>query len=239
MAENVSGLVKGTAKGYFKMILQDLKDCGYTVTAKLLDAQWLGVPQMRQRIIFVGVRNDLVAEFGVKPAHPTPLSYQYTVRDALPWIVKVAVKNDSYVQASTVQASTGRRASSTLENEPLGYVEAETDISRYAIGDEWDKIGEGGKSEKYISLVRPRRDGIDNTVTAEGGNTSKASVTHPTEKRKFSIAELKRICAFPDDFQLTGSYAQQWERLGRAVPPVMMAAVAKAIQDEVLAKCAE
>ena len=61
-------------------------------------------------------------------------------------------------------------------------------------------------------------------------------MTHPVERRKFSIAELKRICAFPDDFQLTGSYAQQWERLGRAVPPLMMRAVAVAVRDEILDK---
>lgn len=55
VAENVSGLVKGTAKGYFKLILEELKGCGYNVKAKVLDAQWLGVPQMRQRLIFVEI----------------------------------------------------------------------------------------------------------------------------------------------------------------------------------------
>ena len=55
----MSGLVKGVAKGYFKQILVALRACGYVVEARLLDAQWLGVPQMRQRIIFVGVRQDL------------------------------------------------------------------------------------------------------------------------------------------------------------------------------------
>ena len=54
------------------------------------------------------------------------------------------------------------------------------------------------------------------------------------EKRKFTIAELKRICAFPDDFILTGSYAQQWERLGNSVPPVMMYHIANAIKVQVL-----
>lgn len=54
------------------------------------------------------------------------------------------------------------------------------------------------------------------------------------EKRKFTIAELKRICAFPDDFILTGTYAQQWERLGNSVPPVMMFHIAREICDNVL-----
>jgi DNA (cytosine-5)-methyltransferase 1 len=66
----------------------------------------------------------------------------------------------------------------------------------------------------------------------ETGNS--ASLAHPTEKRKFTISELKRICAFPDDFTLIGTYAQQWERLGNSVPPLMMRAVAEVIRDKVL-----
>jgi site-specific DNA-cytosine methylase len=58
---------------------------------------------------------------------------------------------------------------------------------------------------------------------------SSASVVHPTERRKFTIAELRRICAFPDDYELTGSYADQWARCGNAVPPVMMFHIASAL----------
>ena len=49
IAENVSGLVKGTAKGYFKMILQSLKDCGYEVKVRLMKAKYMGVPQIRDK----------------------------------------------------------------------------------------------------------------------------------------------------------------------------------------------
>ena len=55
-------------------------------------------------------------------------------------------------------------------------------------------------------------------------------------RRKFTIGEVKRICAFPDDFILVGSYAQQWERLGNSVPPVMMRHIAETIRDEILSK---
>lgn len=82
IAENVSGLVKGTAKGYFREILAAFKDCGYRVRARVLDAQWLGVPQQRQRLIFVGIREDL----GLEPPFPSPLPYRYTIADALPWV---------------------------------------------------------------------------------------------------------------------------------------------------------
>jgi DNA (cytosine-5)-methyltransferase 1 len=84
VAENVSGLVKGSAKGYFKLILRALRAVGYRVEARLLNAAWLGVPQSRQRLFFIGVREDL----NLPPVFPQPLPYRYTVREALPWITE-------------------------------------------------------------------------------------------------------------------------------------------------------
>jgi len=292
IAENVSGLTKGAAKGYFLDILGALKDCGYVVEVKVLDAQYLGVPQMRARAIFMGVRRDL----GARPIWPDPLPYGYTVRDALPWLV--ALDKDLNLKrefdaelsadrpAPTVPATKeggswpGYSAEMEVERVPLraihdtsgqfsqgditdrpcpaitvgvnaldSYhyqieealvpkhqpdlipppVEPESDMSRFATGAEWDKVPVGGQSEKYFQLTKPDPERPCPTVTQLGGNAGLASVCHPTEKRKFSIGELKRICGFPDDFVLTGSYAQQWERLGRAVPPVMMAHVARCV----------
>ena len=235
VAENVSGLVKGTAKGYFLEILAAMKASGYRVTCRVLDAQWLGVPQQRQRTIFVGVREDLKLD----PVHPKPLPYRYSVRDALPWITD-ARQTEVFNEPDRVFTDTPSPSVTTLgigakRNDSV-VVEAETDISRYAIGAEWDKLKQGEQSEKYFSLQRCSETEPSPCVQASHGNLSTAGITHPTEKRKFTIAELRRICAFPDDFILTGSYAQQWERLGRAVPPVMMAAVAATIRDEILAK---
>ncbi len=56
------------------------------------------------------------------------------------------------------------------------------------------------------------------------------------ERRKFTIGEVKRICSFPDDFVLVGSYSQQWERLGNSVPPVMAFHVGKAVMNGVFSK---
>ena len=226
VAENVSGLVKGTAKGYFLEILAAMKASGYRVTCRVLDAQWLGVPQQRQRTIFVGVREDL----NLDPVHPTPLPYCYSVRDALPSIVSIEGANgfNSHAyQASTVPAST------VQASRPLN-VEAETDISKYCTGKEWSILKQGEQSQKYFSLQKAHTEKPSPAILACHGSPSIASVTHPTERRKFSIAELRRICAFPDDFILRGSYAQQWERLGRAVPPVMMQHIASTIRDQIL-----
>lgn len=200
VAENVSGLVKGTAKGYFLEILAALKASGYRVSCRLLDAQWLGVPQARTRTIFVGVREDI----GIDPVHPKPLPYRYTLRDAFG------------------------------PNLRIGPVEPETDISRFAIGNEWDKIAPGGQSEKFFQLCRPALDAPVGTITQTAGSPSAAGVCHPTEKRKFSLAEVRKLCGFPEDYILTGSFSQGYERCGRAVPPVMMKHIAAAIRDQIL-----
>jgi len=64
--ENVSGMVKGKMKLIFAEILRELKVSGYRVSVRLLNAMYFGVPQSRQRLIFVGVREDL----GIEPSHP-------------------------------------------------------------------------------------------------------------------------------------------------------------------------
>ena len=66
VAENVSGLVRGTAHTF--STFSALKASGYRVACRALDAQWLGVPQARVRLIFVGVREDLDA----RSAFPKP-----------------------------------------------------------------------------------------------------------------------------------------------------------------------
>jgi len=274
IAENVSGLVKGVAKGYFVSILKELKDCGYRVEARLIDAQWLGVPQSRQRLIFMGVRNDLK----VAPKFPTPLRYRYSVREAIPWLADLrftphgpnsfAVPEDPMnrpaptvlaqaeggtwarhdtevyeapIEGRAIEDTGGEwgmgdvtdRPAPTVRAGGVGHliIEADSDISRFAIGEEWNKLKPGEQSDKYFQLVKQDPDMPCQTVTASGGSASLASVTHPYARRKFSLAELKRISGFPDDFILTGTYEQSWERIGRAVPPVMMGKIALAAMD--------
>lgn len=68
--ENVSGMIKGNMKLVFAEILRELKASGYRVKARLLNAMYFGVPQSRERMIFVGIREDL----GIEPSHPNPFS---------------------------------------------------------------------------------------------------------------------------------------------------------------------
>lgn len=61
LLENVAGLLRGNAKSYAKRICERLNEAGYRVQVFLLSAANMGVPQLRQRSFFVGLRNDLAA----------------------------------------------------------------------------------------------------------------------------------------------------------------------------------
>lgn len=197
VAENVFGLVRGVGKGFFLEYLAAMKAHGYRVKASVLDAQWLGVPQVRARLIFIGFREDLEIE----PEFPAPLPYQYTVGEAL------------------------LRTPISL---PLP---REVWTEGYAIDAEAKRLVQGEKSAKYFNLVRAHEERPVTTIVAGGGHAGAAAHLHPfaDPPRKFTIPELRRLCGFPDDFTLTGTFEQQWERLGRAVPPPMMAAVARIV----------
>lgn len=229
VAENVRGLIIGKARGYFKMIIRALRSAGYRVRAQVLDAQWLGVPQRRQRIIFIGVRNDL----GLEPEHPKPLPYRYSVRDAIPWIRRAihdtsgTFSHGEFTNEPSPTITVGVNSLNSVHYKI--FVEPEASQEGTAIAKKWNQLKPGEVSEKYLNLIRADAREPSPTVTAAAGGRGVAGVMHPYECRKYSILELKRVCGFPDDFVLTGTYAQQWERCGRAVPPVMMSHIARAV----------
>lgn len=77
--ENVTGMVKGEMKLVFAEILKELKSHGYRVFAWVMNAKWFGVPQSRERVIFIGFRSDL----GLDPAAPDPtVDVPYSMAEA-------------------------------------------------------------------------------------------------------------------------------------------------------------
>ncbi|WOL24621.1 hypothetical protein fHeYen902_275 [Yersinia phage fHe-Yen9-02] len=97
-AENVSGLVKGVSRGFFIEIMKEFDRIGYKVRAPLMNAAWLGVPQSRERILFMGVRKDI-------PFDVPDVEVQDTIAilaDALPHIAAFkGIRNDmiTYIPA--------------------------------------------------------------------------------------------------------------------------------------------
>jgi DNA (cytosine-5)-methyltransferase 1 len=228
VAENVSGLVKGKAIGYFKQILTHLQNNGYQVEAKVLDASWLGVPQARQRLIFVGIREDLANKYKLKPAFPKPLSYQHTLREVLPNItlMKFGGKPNNW---KTVNVPAPTLVAGDAEMSPTGYFTSGGFVETIDVITHDPETGQD---------IRMNKDAIDaiSTIEATLDDISSAGDTYSTQKRKFTLEEVRLLSSFPADFVLTGNFAQRWERIGRSVPPLMMYQIAKTIRQEILEK---
>jgi DNA (cytosine-5)-methyltransferase 1 len=189
-AENVPGLVIGKSKGYFNEILRGLRNSGYYVEAKILNGSFLGVPQIRKRLIFIGVRNDLFLEKYRNNLHP---------------------KQDKKI----VSAGEALEGLELTEQE-----KEETDMRGYAVYPYLVRLREGqhnGSAKKFFTLSKLDRNKPSYTITASSMNGG-ACVYH-WDNRALTVRELKRLMSVPDDYILLGSCAKQRERLGRMVPP--------------------
>lgn len=80
MIENVRGLLDPKFDGYRNSILQRIGALGYDVQVKLLHASDFGVPQIRPRVVIVGIKKSLRKRFAYPEALPTPAP---TVGEAL------------------------------------------------------------------------------------------------------------------------------------------------------------
>lgn len=229
IAENVTGLVKGTAKGYFKLILQALTDAGYRVKAYIVEAQHSGVPQERQRLIFIGARNDL----GVDPTPPRKLSSSPAINTVVPYSLG-AGNGTLGVHKRRSGFDRGLRHAS----KPLGTVGA-------------GKSFPVSKSPSSVMITDRMRDPHADGVDPETGSTlsigqgayastirARAAMTFGANAlaRYATLAELRALSGFPVDYALTGDYNNRHERIGRAVPPVMMAHISAHVRDTILKK---
>ena len=68
--ENVTGMIKGVMKQAYLQVIKTLRECGYKAKGQVLNAMYYNVPQSRERVIIIGVRDDL----GIEPGHPKPVS---------------------------------------------------------------------------------------------------------------------------------------------------------------------
>ncbi|HEX4849163.1 MAG TPA: DNA (cytosine-5-)-methyltransferase, partial [Puia sp.] len=94
--ENVSGMVKGHMKHVFALVMRELKASGYQVKCQLMNAMYFGVPQSRERVIFIGVRNDL----GIEASHPQVQTRLISANEALQTchVSDVPLFNDKYAR---------------------------------------------------------------------------------------------------------------------------------------------
>jgi len=209
VAENVAGMAMGGAKPYFAKTFRALEACGYHVSCRLLNAQYFGVPQHRPRLIWIGVRKDL----NVLPSHPSRQTKPMTLGEALIGVVNTP---------QDIADSEYKKHYSVI---PL--------LNQMKPGESGDKYHPNGS---YFSLRRLDFDKVCCTILQKDATHTSCSAVHPIENRKLTIPELRRVCSFPDSFIFTGNYGKQWERMGRAVPPLFMKAIAEHIRYNILDK---
>lgn len=105
IAENVKGILTLGEGKILKAIIQDFQDRGYRVKHKLLNAADYGVPQNRERVIFVGIRSDLDVEF----QFPKPIGKRVTLRQALMELEEPAAEDVCLAPYSPRYMSRNRR----------------------------------------------------------------------------------------------------------------------------------
>jgi DNA (cytosine-5)-methyltransferase 1 len=197
--ENVSGMVKGDFKLVFAEILRTLKRCGYRVKARLLNAMWFGVPQSRERVIFVGVREDIARE----PSHPAGWSEPVSINEASTR-VPVRVAEVASLVASAARYANYRRWHELRPGQSLA-----------DIGDA------GGHSCMKLDPLRPCP-----AILKKDGDISARGKMHWSEKRRPTTNEFMRWGSFPDAFRFIGDSGESVERIGNSVPPLMMRSIA-------------
>jgi DNA (cytosine-5)-methyltransferase 1 len=250
--ENVSGMVKGRMKIIFADIMRELKASGYRVSARLLNAMYFNVPQSRQRMIFIGVREDLNFE----PSHPEAITYPVTVAEALGINASQGYGffTSGYNQKEIVDfnkaspvimkegiygsAKNQFRITLPLQDGPLSYLPAPEVTGKTASLGFALKPGQNGSDlvgKGWQSLQRPALDKPSPTVIKEGALWKRyPSIIHPTENRGVAIGELRRLSSFPDHFQFVGKWVEAWARIGNSVPPLFMRSIAGHIRRNIL-----
>lgn len=201
--ENVKGMTNGEMRPVFDEVIAELRASGYRVRARVLNAKWYGVPQSRERVIFIGLRENL----GLDPTHPAPtVTKPITAGDALAGcpVGESFPLTDSY-GVLWRRIRPGERAIATLKE----------------IGAE---IGYGGTNK--IDPGKPSR-----TITKMQGKHGYATMCHWAEPRSLSTEEAQRLASFPDSFRFLGAYKDRWARIGNCVPPLLMKAIASHVRE--------
>jgi len=204
--ENVTGMVKGYMKQAYLQIMKTLRECGYKAKGQVLNAKYFNVPQSRERVIVIGVREDLAVE----PSHPYPKSKPIKFKEAM----RGSQKDDEeerglpevllqYAKKHPGGWNTNNKIYSNIKGSIAGAMS-----TKWL---EWDKTcGTLPKSE-----------------------ISSTGIVHPNKKRYINLAEAKRIASFPDDFIFLDR-KDGIARIGNSVPPKLAQAIAEHIKNNIL-----
>ena len=234
--ENVKSLLS-TSAGWFKnQIIEKVKDMGYFVECGVLTASDFGVPQSRQRAIFICSKNK-------KITLPLPISKKkVTVKDA---IFDLAYLNSGegnfeqdYLKKATSSYQKEMRSGCKKIYNHKASNHAEVAIQKLKMippesGKEYlpDKLL--GKQKFSGTWGRLKWDDVSPTIDTRFDAASNGTNNHPFLNRSITPREAARIQSFDDQFIFLGSKVHIREQIGNAVPPLMAKAIADHIYKEV------
>jgi DNA (cytosine-5)-methyltransferase 1 len=202
IAENVKGMLLGNAKGYTKMIMARFKELGYRAQLFLLNAADCGVPQRRERVFFVAIRDDIEAP---------PLKLAPTHR----WISAGEATSD--VQVLTADEEKDSAPTSGRKELYPGTKQGAS------MADECLRIKGKGN---FFTTTRLHPNRPSHTLTSEEN-----VAYHWNECRKLTFREFKRLGSFPDDYRAKTDKIGKY-MIGMSVPPKMTEQVARAVCEQ-------
>lgn len=230
--ENVKGLLSTKyidGRNLAEVIVEDLSkmnNVGYNVVYQLVNASDYGVPQNRQRVLFVGVRKDL----GITFSFP-----QKQNKDGLSLRHVLDVPEDV---ENNVDWAFSQQALDMIDHIPEGG--SWKDVPYEHLAPRFKKIRDDMK--KYHSPNFYRRfsqDEICGTITASA-QPENCGIIHPTENRRYTVREVARIQTFPDDFKFITdtprNITAMYKVIGNAVPVTLAYNIAKAIMEQVFSE---
>ena len=219
MGENVRGLAAHDKGRTLQTIKNTIKELGYTIIEpRVLKAVNYKVPQKRERIIIIAIRNDYADK--VHFEWPSPYGRIMTLRDAF----FAGELYDTDVPESPYQKYPDRkRAIMDMIPEGGDWRSLPEDIQKEYMGHSF-YLG-GGKTgmARRLSLDEPS---LTLTCAPAQKQTERC---HPFETRPLSIKEYARIQTFPDDWQFSGPIVAQYKQIGNAVPVNMAWAIGRSI----------
>ena len=209
--ENVRGLLTHDHGKTYATMLDIFTTAGYTIDKQVLNAWNYGVPQKRERLITIGIRNDLVGktEYRFPKAH----SYKPVLRDVL-----LDCPDGPGVPY-------GEKKRKIFELVPAGGYWRDIDpaIAKEYMKSCWDM--EGGRTGilRRMSLDEP------SLTVLTSPSQKQTERCHPLEARPFTVSENARCQTFPDDWEFCGNVSAQYKQVGNAVPVNLAYDIAKEI----------
>lgn len=219
VGENVKGLASHDEGRTLKVIRDAIADMGYTlVEPRIMQAIKYMVPQKRERLILVAIRNDIAERATFR--WPSPYHRIMTLRDAF-------FKGELYATDTPESAGAAypEKKKRVLALVPQGgdWRDLPDDVAREFMGGSYGLGGGKTGMARRLSLDEPS---LTLTCSPVQKQTERC---HPTQTRPLTVREYARIQTFPDEWQFMGSVASQYKQIGNAVPVNMAWALGRAL----------